>query len=721
MPAPFLWLAGGALASTLGQRAVDRVADIFIGDPEKRSSGYKANYKLPNLIPSVGDLIRMWHEGRWKSHEDFADWLLYHGIELGDPAETKYSKGVWSHVIAAARSRPDVAMVIDLYNRQTIDRKEALSRLRELGWSVEKERGLVLGMESLLPEGQVYELYWRGMIDRREAGKLLTSLGFRSEGMHAKILDRKPPLNLQDVRDLANRRLLDEAGVKERFARLGITDEEDVGHLRSLLTFMPPTSDLIRFAVKDVFDPRKAGLEEMRAELKEQAEMLALMDAQGIRDITLPDAEGKPRKWEVPLYYWIASYDELAPGQSFEFLHRLRPNRVERYRFRVDPKSLPPGIRVPAGTRLVQVDPDGMLLVEPEPFVLADVLKALKDKDTNPVYRTRHAATSYRLPGRIDIRRFYQDGVYGDPQGVKGWKVAGVGRYEPVGPAERELYEVYQDEGRSPFDAAQMGYWTSLNWDRERGDAERNRVARLLCRSFQLGAIDKAALIQRLQALGFQRREAQSRADNCDLERAVQTTETTVKAIRAAFLAGRIDDLEVGRQLDIAGVTPERIGNFLRLWKVELLGKTPEPRAAQMCEWVGAGLLTIGEMRTRLERLHWKQDDIERIVKHCLLGHLAKAGKEQERLAAARAREQDRLRRAAERLAQRREREIRQVTEAQKQEAMRRLRESREGHTPPLLAKYLARGLISAAEARLFLLERGWLPADVERWLAARG
>lgn len=149
--------------------------------------------------------------------------------------------------------------------------------------------------------------------------------------------------------------------IREELIRRG-WNEKDVDRLGEIIAVLPPISDVIRFAVRDVYNEavvRKYGYDE------------------DLPEAFLREAAKRGLKEEDARAYWRAHWELPSVSQVFEMFHRLRPGRV--------PDD-------------IVVDRDTM----EEMLRIADI----------PAYwRRRLIAISYNPITRVDVRRMYRLGV----------------------------------------------------------------------------------------------------------------------------------------------------------------------------------------------------------------------------------------------------------------------------------------------------------------------
>lgn len=173
-------------------------------------------------------------------------------------------------------------------------------------------------------------------------------------------------LSMTDIRDGYLRGQLDDHWVDDQLARYGF-DSGKTQLIKGLFFDPAPPSDLVRFLVREVFDPQQ------RQALQLDGDYPAAADAEGRKVGLAP---------ETMRNYWAAHWQLPSPGQVFEMLHRglIDPPTVDAY---------------------------------------------LKAADFSPAWRGNLANISYNVPGRIDLRRMYAAGVINEARVRKGYQDLG--------------------------------------------------------------------------------------------------------------------------------------------------------------------------------------------------------------------------------------------------------------------------------------------------------
>lgn len=358
---------------------------------------------------------------------------------------------------------------------------------------------------------------------------------------------------------------------------------------------IPSPSDLISFAVRDVYFKGKLGRDEMLKEYREQAGLRELFASQGIGEYRIVDGAGKEHKHNSGEDYWLAHYHNVSPTQAFHMLHRLRPDRVSRY-------ALPgPGGRP----------------ITPKPVMIEDVQTLLKEDDYNPIWRDRLAAISYHTMTRVDVRRVYSAGGFGTPNGPAGFRVDADGKPTATGVAELELVAQNQDAGYVIGDAQRLAYHTAREHDKSALGASRAAATKGACDLYQMGGLTREQAVAAVVRAGATASGAEAQIRRCDLDARLRDMRAALRVARKLFLRGEIDAPALRAMLGRIGVGADRVADHVRRWEIELAGQSKEVTAQTMCGWLEAGLLTGHEMYTRLVRSGYAAPDAARIVRLC--------------------------------------------------------------------------------------------------------
>lgn len=533
---------------------------------------------------------------------------------------------------------------------------------------------------------EVNELYLRGEITLDHATCLWKLNGIqRNHGLAATHAQRSQMTADEVVQEWYRRRRPMPELVAE-LRRMGWLEESEVHRYVRSKEFLPPPSDSIRMALRDVFDPNKLGRKEMEAELREQAGLLELFAANGIQPITLRTAEGREITIDVPLAYWISSYEEISPTQFFVMLHRFRRNRLKRY-------PLPDG---KGGT------------IFPREITMSDGQKLLKEKDYNPIWRNELAASAFLVPGRIDLKRMYSLGVFGPPSYSRGFNSLVMGGYAPFKGPEVELGERFQDLGYAEPDANNLAYAMAKEVEVSATNKTKAREVKAICGSLTVGLIGPEEAEKRLSEAGLSTTDARRHVALCEAEMQLSDAKQAVAGVRRQFLRGEANAEEARRMLTQIGVRPARIAQFLQRWVFQLNRIAREATAQQLCQWLAHKLIDRKTVGDRLQRLHYSKEDADRIVRTCELGEAAKSSKELARLATAQDRARQRTLAALAKAEAARVKEEGKLFDAQMK-----------ARSDTNLKQWWKDGLIGVQEIMAILRLRKWTEIDINRWITS--
>lgn len=214
----------------------------------------------------------------------------------------------------------------------------------------------------LLSPAELAQMVVQGVLDQDTAAAAAAQAGISADNFGRLVRLAGNPPGAMQLLDLWNRGAIGEQDV-DRGLRQSRLKPEWVDAVKSLRRHIPTVSDVIRFAVKDVFDPaavQRFGLDDEFPE-----DVLPLAAQQGV--------DREQMRWQ-----WAAHWRNVAPTQLFRMRHR-------------------------------EVISDQELDL------------GLKTADYAPWWRDKLKAITYLTPGRIDLRRMYQAGVIDRPRLVRGY------------------------------------------------------------------------------------------------------------------------------------------------------------------------------------------------------------------------------------------------------------------------------------------------------------
>jgi hypothetical protein len=222
----------------------------------------------------------------------------------------------------------------------------------------------------MLEPGDIIALYNKSIIDKQQAIDWMEYHGYKPEHTNNLLILSKQDIPIADYIVLYRRGLIDLSTLTRISENQGLSRDVFERLLKST-EYVPGISDVIRFAVKDVYTGGKVTEELYRDYPGANFTKAAL--ANGMDELTAKQ-------------YWAAHWELPSPTQVFEMLHR-------------------------------------QLITD------AEVDEYLKQADYSPFWRPLMKKISYNTLTRVDVRRCYQIGVL-DAEGV--YKAYRDGGYDDV-------------------------------------------------------------------------------------------------------------------------------------------------------------------------------------------------------------------------------------------------------------------------------------------------
>jgi len=325
--------------------------------------------------------------------------------------------------------------------------------------------------------------------------------------------------------------------------------------------FIPPPGDLIRFAVKGVYNPDEIKEFELDAEFDEIKEGIAWANATGIGEATIKDKDGNVITKDIFKQYWMAHWQLISPSQGFEALHRLRPNRMARYTDKV---------------------PD----LTPFEFKQLNIL--LKAQDYVPKQRKWLAAISYHQLGRIDLRRLFNSEIID----------------------ETELYEQYQDLGYVASDANMLLQF-SVKDKKEKDKLKKEKEAKTtygklasqIYLAYRDGAIGRDLAYARLMLIFDDDALVTANIDAIDIDINRHRVLQYIKMVKDEFFLGLYDGVQAVSELLQGGVNDIRASQYVIRWQRQLSRPRRVASINTVLDWYKRILITFDDAAARLSNL----------------------------------------------------------------------------------------------------------------------
>lgn len=481
-----------------------------IKEPWLRQIGQGVNATMPNVIPDITALIQLKHMGL------ITDGALReagsrHGIDIsGDGAANPYSQ-LWNGIDLLSYVQFDPDTVQELYRMGLLNDQQYRDKMKLAGFNV--------------------------------------PANFR----HLSALNREP-LPLDALIALMRRGIIDNAAVHADLKRSGVTRENERAGLIQASQYVPGPGDIVQFMLRDVFDPIAVAdgklSDEFADKFTDEAEAMATK--QGIDRETM-------------LRYWQSHWSYPSPGELYQMLHRLRPDRIQ------DVQQLVPGAKA--------VD-------------LNRVITQLKVQDMAPGWVNEIAAISYSIIGRRDMRLLVKH---------KEW-------------TEQDVRDGMEDLGYSPKDAKALAHALIIEVKTDDLGSLVTESRSKIFEGIRLGVLTDGQARKLLEQHGMEPDEIDIALQNQKVEMQIADVKAAIAAIKKMRLTGALNRADAENQLLGIGVNHLRVAEFSYEWELELQAGHKQLSAGEVIRMYVEGLLTYEQAYTRLDNVGYRHYDIELLL-----------------------------------------------------------------------------------------------------------
>lgn len=465
--------------------------------------------------------------------EELATMVVY-GVRSAEAgAEEAKDWGLDTHrfeqLVRITGNPPGLMDLLDLWNRGAIAEADVERGIRTGRIRTEWIDELKVLRDRLLTAAELGEAEARGLAGGIDLEREARAGGISAErfALLSRVAGRPPAVG--QLIELLQRGKMNEGAVRQAFADLGIRSEYHAD-LLELQHYLLPPSDVIRLAVHEVYTPRlrqKYRLdEELPPELVSKAHLL------GIAAVDAADL-------------WAGHWQPPSAEQGFAMFHR---GIIDR----------------------------------------GDVADLLRVHDYVPYWRDRLIDLSYRVPGRIDIRRLFR-----------------------LGSIDREeLVRGYHRLGYSPADAQRL----ATSAQREKMAPERDLTKAEIVALYEAGAMPRQEALGQLGSMGYDEHETGQILDLADARRARRRRDAVTAAVKARFLDRELDSSEARSRLAAAQLPDDEITFLLDLWAFALAENPHHITEAQMrAAWL-KGVVDEARYRRHLEQLGYPGDEADILV-----------------------------------------------------------------------------------------------------------
>lgn len=541
--------------------------------PSVRRSTYTGNAGETNLIPDPGIIMQAALCG-YLNIADAQHALASHGIETSSrdrfnrrDGVREYYSGLWASAAQLAKIKPSPAEVAQLVasGRLKALPAEILKGGHYADWGkldiAAKAAGNVPSTELLR------QMFALGKITAVQYREGMRAIGWYDDSAVARMRDHSIFPSESTILALWLRGMLDEQEVISYLTAIGYRDDFTRQRIMELAKVIPPPSEIIRFAVREVWDQETVERWGYDEEFPYQLAHWLKKQGYSWGETLINPATGTPEFVDWPTAYWRAHWTIMSPSQAYQAYRRLRPERIQRY------QETFPGVRA---------------------FELRDLNTVLKVGDYPPAMRQWLGAISSQPLRMYNIRRAL---------------------IAEVRDREWTLQQLL-DNGYIPEDASTMiDIWLADEQRRKNLWKDRLRQRSVtatyqeILAGYADGFVDRTTAFQRIQALEADSGQILQALDLIDSRLLRQHLKDMLRALRRDYLSGSMSDAETILQLRSLNLTPAASNRYLARWQALRSVERRTATTAQILAWVRDGLMPAAVATTRLLNLGWVQGD----------------------------------------------------------------------------------------------------------------
>lgn len=420
----------------------------------------------------------------------------------------------------------------------------------------------------------------RGIVDEGYLRNVLTDAGMGDDEL---VIYKDAVRNYATVSELLEffyRGAIGEGELADYLRKIGYSDD-DVARMLQVKLRVPQLQDVIRFAVRECYNP------ELRAVLDLDAEYPSLLTEKA-KNVGLDEENARN--------YWAAHWELPSLSAAFEMYHRIDRDTGQ-------------------------------------PIISRDVLESLiKAQDYAPTWRDKLLAISYSPFTRVDTRRMAKLGIIDRQEVYNTYRDLGYDDfhaqkltdfvYAENQAENRDLAksDVLDGYARGVFSREQAkSFLTGIGYDSDEADFYLDRVDYLeekeriqdeldiIHKQYVAGMMDENTMVASLGRLNLPESAERKYMNAWRIERSRKEQRPSVSQLQAFLKQDVISEEQFRREMDKLGYNAEYTEWFLREIK-------PEFTASQVIALYRAKAIDEAEFRSRMLALGYSEDDVELYV-----------------------------------------------------------------------------------------------------------
>ena len=398
--------------------------------------------------------------------------------------------------------------------------------------------------------------YRRGILTKEQYIREMTKLGYNDEKALISLDSSQNGLNLGEIMTLYYRfkdrqskpDWMGEIWLKRRLSESGYNLDREPEILEANRN-VPTLQDTIVFAVRDVFEP-------------EQVNAAGLLD--GLPDTFVVEAQERGLSIEDAQKYWAAHWQLPSLTSVYEMYHRFYPGSGHSASF-------------------TEADMDVF-------FNLADIA---------PGYRARLKELSYNPLTRVDIRRMYTMGQYGEGEA-----------------ARPGLIRDYRMLGYSPQDANRLATFTLRSYSSQKKKLTTAQILKFYVNNLW-GEESRTTAIEKLKEGGYSNELAINLLDFQDRLILTGEEQKRIESIREQWINGTLEtEAELHTKLMEIPVENAKAQALIKEFKSEKEKRVSRLSRNEYDEMYRDGAINESQYKRFLRNLGYPSEDIKLIISY---------------------------------------------------------------------------------------------------------
>jgi hypothetical protein len=671
--------SGSVVAAALGA-ALTTIGNV---------SNFVLTGRAVTRLPDPHELVHAYYRSPM-APEVLQDLLKAHNIHWDLPNLPADQRGIWANIVEQQQPIIDVGTALDWWNQGNLSDQRLQKVLLRHGYKHVEDHNLFKLQVTPFSVGFLFRQYHLGEVQNFPVVGELKRAGYGQQNRWDQLMEAPGSLDWTAASALFHRGFITQQVFEKHLRAAGMGGSAHVPNMVKASYWIPGPADLIRYAVKEVWD--EGVVAELGYDNEFPARFAYWMKSQG--------ADYRPRD-VMPNYpfpddltftqaEWRAHWYPISPTQAYQMQIRLRPGRVGRY--------------IDQGFNLL--DKDG----KEKPFTVQDTRRWLRIADYPEGIRDYLAALSYSPLRLVDIRRNLElnqrlrlDPTLAERLGPQlAQKIAEYDRAWAI--------EQFRDRGLHPDDAAAVADATLANSADEAArplaSLRRNitgQATKDALEQYRLGIVDQVQALARLKAIGLPGPVAESYLALEDSKRQKERVKRFLAFMRREFYLGKFSPEEAKTALRNAGIRAPLAEEHVEWWLYDYSLKRKMFNTEQIQKYLLLGFISLDDAVSRLSNIGWQSPEIIVLVAEA-----------QRKLAL----NQQRALAAAERNRAQQAKELERVIKEGKQ-AVKTAQSQLRTLTPVnTVLKWLRKGVVNEQYVRQRLFSSGYSPADIELYLA---